>query len=579
MFLKKHLLLIFFFLFHIITAQRFLNSDFEKVNDENLPLKWYLNGKNYLYETDNIIKISGNKSLKVTSNSPKNTDFASFFCSIPTELFKGKELRLVGKIKVQSTQNGNAGLWVRVNDANNKVLAFDNMSGKRITGNTDWTEASITLKVNPDAEKIIIGGISKGEGVAWFDDFKLFANNKPIEDISKKEKLTLEEADILKKYIYPLKTYDPDSKDNNDLKILKKLIGNSKTVALGEVTHGSSEIFKMKDRIIRYLVPNEGFNLFSIEAAMPESYQMNNYIIDGKGSAKEYLNGMIFWTWKTNEILNMVEWMKQYNQSTDKKVYFSGFDMQSFTASINELKKQFQNNPASLQKIEELNKLLEKIRNQFQNDKKQNIDQKDRDIINSIISEIKKDVENKGNNKDLAFIKQNIRIIEQYLDLNSISRDKYMAENVLWIKNNNPDSKMILWAHNGHIDESRNNMGYFLSEQLGKDYLTFGFAFYSGRYTAKGDKGLSTYDAQEAYLGSYEYFLNSLNEPYFILDIKKIKEDNNEKIKWIIEDLDLRRTGAVNHLNEFYPTDISKNFDYLIFINKSSNSVIFKQLN
>ncbi|WP_164112040.1 MULTISPECIES: erythromycin esterase family protein [Sphingobacterium] len=82
----------------------------------------------------------------------------------------------------------------------------------------------------------------------------------------------------LQKYIYPLRTYEPDEGSTKDLKVLDRLIGNSKVVALGEVSHGSSEIFKMKNRIIQYLAMNKGFDIFSIEANMPESYKLNRYV-------------------------------------------------------------------------------------------------------------------------------------------------------------------------------------------------------------------------------------------------------------------------------------------------------------
>lgn len=575
--LKKHLLFIFLLLFHTIIAQKFLNLDFEKVNDENRPLKWNLTGNNYLYNVDNTIKFSGNNSLKIVSNSPQPNDFASFFYTLPLELFRGKELRFVGKIKVQSVQNGNAGLWVRVNDANNKIISFDNMSDRRVTGNTDWKEVSVTMKISPDAEKITLGGLFKANGTAWFDDFKLFADNNAIEDISKKEKLTLEESDLLKKYIYPLKTYDPNSADNNDLKILKKLIGDSKTVALGEVTHGSSEIFKMKDRMIRYMVQNDNFNIFSIEAAMPESYEVNNYTIGGERSAKNYLSGMHFWTWKTIEVVNMIEWMKKYNQSSNNKVYFTGFDMQSYAMIIKTLKGKFSNQPAILNEINKLNIVLNTFKNEIRNDKKAIMLKNDKDMALTIILQLKKEINTLNlNKKDSAWIHQNLRILEQYTDLNSKTRDQYMAENLLWIKENNPDSKIVLWAHNTHIKKTDKRMGNYLSEKLGSDYITFGFAFDSGTYTAMGNKGLTSYEAQKSYPGTYEYILNSINEPYFILDLKKIKEDNNEKMQWIIQDYDFRITGSVNHSQEFFPNDISKDFDYLIFIKQSTNSTLFK---
>ena len=42
----------------------------------------------------------------------------------------------------------------------------------------------------------------------------------------------------------------------------------------------------MKSKIIIYLVENEGFDIFSIEANMPEAYKLNKYVIKGEGNPK-----------------------------------------------------------------------------------------------------------------------------------------------------------------------------------------------------------------------------------------------------------------------------------------------------
>lgn len=572
----KYLSVIGLFFLHSISAQSFLNLDLEETNLKNLPLKWMTLNGGYTYQSDKDIKFSRNRSIKITRTSSNSTEYASVHTQVPIHLFRGKTLHLTAKVKIQSQQNGNAGLWIKVNDEKNAIISFDNMENQRIEGTTDWKEISLTMKISPQAERIMLGGIFQGQGIAWFDDFKLTSDQQPIGDASKKDKLSQEEITLLKKYIYPLKTFDPEYSNNQDLEILKKLTGNSKVIALGESTHGSAEIFKMKDRIIRFLIQNNNFNIFSIEARMPESYRISDYIIKGEGSAKDCLRGMNFWTWKTNEVLNMIEWMKKYNQSADKKVSFTGFDMQNFSTPITELKKEFKDSPSIIRKLDDLEILLINFKDKKLKKTASVMDSKDKETAQSILSSIKKEISTTPlSSNDPEWTRQYIRLLEQNTELNTLTRDQFMAENVLWIKNHNPDSKIILWAHNGHINKAPIRMGKYLSDELGKDYVSIGFAFYSGQYTAKGENGLTAYDAQEPYVGTYEYYLNSINEPYFILDIKKMKEDNNERLNWLIKDLDLRRTGAANIPDEFTHKNISEDFDYLIFINQSTASVLF----
>jgi erythromycin esterase-like protein len=119
----------------------------------------------------------------------------------------------------------------------------------------------------------------------------------------------------------------------NDLEPLKRLIGDARIVALGEPTHGSREVFQMKHRLVEFLVNELGFSIFSIEANMPESFRLNSYVLDGKGDPRALIRGMYFWTWSTEEVREMVVWMRRHNARVEKqkrgtRVRFTGFDVQ-----------------------------------------------------------------------------------------------------------------------------------------------------------------------------------------------------------------------------------------------------------
>jgi len=130
----------------------------------------------------------------------------------------------------------------------------------------------------------------------------------------------------------------------------------------------------------------------------------------------------------------------------------------------------------------------------------------------------------------------------------------------------------IAWAHNGHIKETGYSMGRYLSDSLKNDYLTIGFTFHKGNYTAVGDEGLTNYQAQESYPGTYEYFFNAIHEPIFIMDLREIKKQNSVYSKWLLYQLFFRTVGAMKMDNEFYETDLTSDFDLIIFIDESTNS-------
>jgi erythromycin esterase-like protein len=110
---------------------------------------------------------------------------------------------------------------------------------------------------------------------------------------------------------------------------LRAIVGDARVVELGEATHGTREFFQLKHRMLEFLVTQMGFTIFSIEANMPEAYRLNDYVLTGKGDPAALLSGMYFWTWNTQEVLDMISWMRAYNQSGKGRVQFTGFDMQT----------------------------------------------------------------------------------------------------------------------------------------------------------------------------------------------------------------------------------------------------------
>src|SRR5689334_21942379 len=123
-----------------------------------------------------------------------------------------------------------------------------------------------------------------------------------------------ESSDWLREHALPFDTTDPGS-DFTDLVPLKEWIGDARIVALGEATHGTHEFFEMKHRMLRFLVEEMGFNTFAIEANLPEANLLNDYLHTGQGDPAALLDGLHFWTWDTQEVLDMILWMRAHNEN------------------------------------------------------------------------------------------------------------------------------------------------------------------------------------------------------------------------------------------------------------------------
>lgn len=137
-----------------------------------------------------------------------------------------------------------------------------------------------------------------------------------------------EELAWLKAHVIEVKSVNAGT-GFDDLRPLKDLIGPARIVALGEGTHGTREFFQMKHRLVEYLATELAFTIFAIEANMPEAYRVNDFVRTGQGEPRQLLAGMYFWTWNTQEVLDLILWMRAFNESGRGRIEFTGFDMQT----------------------------------------------------------------------------------------------------------------------------------------------------------------------------------------------------------------------------------------------------------
>lgn len=142
----------------------------------------------------------------------------------------------------------------------------------------------------------------------------------------------------LREHAVPLQTVEAGH-GFMDLQPFGQMVGNARIVELGEATHGTREFFQLKHRLVEFLANQKGFTIFSIEANMPEAYRLNDFVLNGVGDPKQLLKGMYFWTWDTEEVLDMILWMRDYNKSGKGRIEFTGFDMQTPTTSIDIVRK------------------------------------------------------------------------------------------------------------------------------------------------------------------------------------------------------------------------------------------------
>src|SRR6516165_7063799 len=126
--------------------------------------------------------------------------------------------------------------------------------------------------------------------------------------------------------------------DSAELDPLLERIGDARIVLLGEATHGTSEFYRMRDRISRELITKKGFRFVAIESDWPDAARVDHYVRHFEYPPSEWTAFARFpsWMWRNNEMRDFVIWLRRHNGTVEKerRVAFHGLDLYSLYDSI-----------------------------------------------------------------------------------------------------------------------------------------------------------------------------------------------------------------------------------------------------
>ncbi len=282
------------------------------------------------------------------------------------------------------------------------------------------------------------------------------------------------------------------NRDGSDLEPLRDMLRGVRIVALGEGSHGTSEHFRLKNRMIRFLVEEMGFQIFSIEASLWDCKNIDDYVMMGKGDKNVALASQRFWTWDTHEVMELIDWMREYNLRCPrgKECHFWGFDMQIISdicAQLPELLDLMEPDA-----VEKTRQLLQSLKETRRGTDYADLEQQTLEFYGWFTANQDTLKARLGPGR-VAHFEDGVRTLVQYIimteqgDVNDV-RDQYMAENVArQVDSLDPAAKVILWAHDGHISKkfTWKNLGQRLAERYGSQYYAMGFALGGGIFQSR----------------------------------------------------------------------------------------------
>ncbi|MGE6226573.1 erythromycin esterase family protein [Paenibacillus chitinolyticus] len=398
----------------------------------------------------------------------------------------------------------------------------------------------------------------------------------------------------IKSQAKPLKTIDP-TQPLDDLQPLKGMIGDARYVGLGENTHGSSEIFTMKFRLVKYLVTELGFTNFGMEEDWGSGLKLNEYIQTGKGNPREFLNLL----YPTDEIVAMIDWMKEYNAdpSNKKKIQFIGLDIKSLDQGVYQqvtdyVKKHYPDMLAEVElnykelrlstgSLQDYMKLSPEVRERFKGNAEK---------VVRLLEEKSKQADKKAETTELIWAKGTAMAIRNFTamlipdDYPSMIKlhEQYMADHAVWA-GEALDGKTMVWGHNIHVAKGiidkelyPNGSGEFLKKRLGDKYIVMGSTISEGDFTLfseykpDGNSKVATEKIPQD-VNSSNYMLGKVSPDMFLLDARHLEGPAKQ---WIGEKRPLLSLGGqlLPNAPVYFDASLQEQFDILFHIRKTSPS-------
>lgn len=249
-------------------------------------------------------------------------------------------------------------------------------------------------------------------------------------------------------------------------------------IALGEATHGNKEFQQLKLEVFKKLVEENHVRSFALEGDFGGCEKVNQYIQGGDGKAKEIVKKIGFQIYQTEEMVQLIEYMRAYNQNADEndQLRFYGFDMQRIAYSVSALKRECINKDIDIFPLDLL-----------VHDGSWNQDVSD-EMKKDMLMELKTTLEMKESKDEVIhcvdMLLQNLEVMHRKETDGSLLRDQYMAENVAWILQQEQlrgNHSIFISGHNEHVAKwgSYDSMGKLLSKQY--QYYVIGTDFYQTR--------------------------------------------------------------------------------------------------
>lgn len=349
-------------------------------------------------------------------------------------------------------------------------------------------------------------------------------------------------ADGLAAFAFPLSL---EAAESDELDPLLDAVSDARIIGLGEPTHGTAEVFRLKQRVIQRLVEEGGVRHLVLEASVGEGADFDDYIAGRRDDLDALRRGIPLWMFQVDEFANLLRWLRSFNETAKQPVRVHGMEAQYADRSARDALAYLRQHDAAL-----AGRLLEDF-----GQERVAGEARSAELFASLYQPMSDETYNAYqtlflglrsayDSRRAAFIaatgesafleaRQHVSALGQFLSLALLEnagakaqlRDYVMAINVAAIAQRVPQAeRVVVWAHNEHVWKREGNGGYdVLGRQLarwyGPSYYAIGFDFGSGSYRAPSS-GSWIHEVGPPDRSSFTAALAGAGNPDLFLDIR-----------------------------------------------------------
>jgi protein-L-isoaspartate(D-aspartate) O-methyltransferase len=395
-----------------------------------------------------------------------------------------------------------------------------------------------------------------------------------------------------------------------DLSALLARIGDARVVLLGEASHGTSEFYRMREKISRELITRKGFTFVAIEGDWPDAARIDHYVRHRETPPSEWTAFARFptWMWRNTEVRGFVDWLRGYNAvfKPEARVAFHGLDLYSLYASIRSV----------LDYLDEVDPHSAKVARErygcltpWQADPATyghaaltgSYPTCEKDVARALTDLLGKRAAyaTRDGERFLDAV-QNARLVanaERYYRIMYYGsraswnlRDGHMFETLkTLLAHHGPHSKGIVWAHNSHIGDAaatemsargETNIGHLCRKEFGDLCYAIGFGTDHGTVAAATDWGgpMEIKSVRPALHNSYERLCHVTLVPRFMLSLR---DKTSAHARGLLQARLERAIGVIyrpetERASHYFEAVLPRQFDEFIWFDETTAVTPFK---